>query len=172
MNTHRRARTTRLAAIGLPDACLAANSGTVLLASSGDGTVPEWDPANGHCDATYSWIRSNGQRSARASADSPPTLPHAGDSSSCICATTLRGRFASMAGCSRSVPIPMLPPLPHRDDGLMAVPVPQGHVELDGRLGDHQRRDHRPLAQRAWLSCSSSDSACSSADLALTHASR
>jgi hypothetical protein len=24
----------------------------------------------------------------------------------------------------------MMTPLPHRDDGLMAVPVPQGHIEL------------------------------------------
>jgi hypothetical protein len=25
---------------------------------------------------------------------------------------------------------PVLTPLPHRDDGMMAVPVPQGHVEV------------------------------------------
>ena len=43
-----------LMAIGLPDACLVTNP-DVVLASSDDGNIPAWDPANGNCDATYSW---------------------------------------------------------------------------------------------------------------------
>ena len=50
-----------LVAIGLPDACLSTDAFTVLASASSDGTIPEWDPANSHCDATYAWVRNNGQ---------------------------------------------------------------------------------------------------------------
>src|SRR3569833_2433626 len=50
-----------LVAIGLPDACFSTSATTVLASASSDGTIPEWDPANGLCDSTYSWVRDNGQ---------------------------------------------------------------------------------------------------------------
>ena len=63
-------------AIGLPDACLS-NNANVVLAKSDDGNTPEWDPANGHCDATYSWLQHYGRISPehlRLDAETP----HAG----------------------------------------------------------------------------------------------
>ena len=117
-----------LVAVGLPDACLSPDATAVLAAASSDGTIPEWDPANGHCDATYSWIHHNGTvplERRRITAD----IPQAG-----FLILRLReyapwqvrvnGRLLAFGAD------PVLPPLPHRDDGLMAVPVPQGHVEL------------------------------------------
>ena len=91
-----------LVAIGLPDACLSTNAATVLAAAASDGTIPEWDPANGHCDATYSWIRRNGQIRPNTAA-STLTFPTPAFSS-CICAITPHGRFASTADCSPSAP--------------------------------------------------------------------
>ena len=117
-----------LVAIGLPDACLSTNANTVLAAASSDGTIPEWDPANGHCDVAYAWIRNNGQirtehRHLLAN------IPHAG-----FLILHLREYAAWQVRVNGSLLAfaadPVLSPLPHRDDGLMAVPVPQGHVDL------------------------------------------
>lgn len=114
--------------IGVPDACLVTNATTVLAPASDDGTVPEWDPANGHCDATYSWLRDN--RSVRPEhrrviAD----IPHAGFlilhlREYAAWQVRVNGRLLAFGAD------PVRTPLPHRDDGMMAVPVPQGHVEL------------------------------------------
>jgi len=116
-----------LAAVALPDACLNTNP-AVVLAVAADGNVPEWDPANGHCDATYSWIRIDGQLSPehrRLVADTP----HAG-----FLILHLREYAAWQIRANGNLLAfgadPLFPPLPHRDDGLMAVPVPAGHLEL------------------------------------------
>lgn len=117
-----------LAAIGLPDACLTTDPGTVLAPSSGDGTVPEWDPANGHCDATWTWARRNSRvpiEQRYLSADSP----HAGFlilhlRNYAVWQVRVNGRLLAFGAD------PMMPPLLHRDDGLMAVPVPKGQIEL------------------------------------------
>jgi hypothetical protein len=117
-----------LVAIGLPDACLSASASTVLTAASSDGTIPEWDPANGHCDATYSWIRRSGQlypEHRHLTAD----IPHAGFlilhlRDYAAWQVRVNGRLLAFGAD------PIVTPLPHRDDGLMAVPVPAGHVEL------------------------------------------
>ncbi len=117
-----------IVAIGLPDACLTSNP-TVVLAASADGNLPEWDPANGHCDATYSWIRRDGQLSPEhfhLSADTP----HPG-----FLVLHLRNYAAWKVNVNgRTVALgahPIYGSLPQRDDGLMAVPVPQGPVQLD-----------------------------------------
>jgi hypothetical protein len=117
-----------LAEIGLPEACLTADADTVLAPSSGDGTVPEWDPANGHCDGTWAWTRKNGRlplehRTLMADA------PHAGFlilhlRNYAAWQIRVNGRLVAFGADG------MMTPLPHRDDGLMAVPVPQGHIEL------------------------------------------
>jgi len=113
--------------VGVPDACLVADATTILAASS-DGTIPEWDPANGHCDATYSWIRRDGHiptEHRRIIADTP----HAG-----FLILHLREYAAWQVRVNdRLVAFgvdPALAPLPHRDDGMMAVPVPRGPVEV------------------------------------------
>ena len=117
-----------LIAIGLPDACLTTNP-AVVLARADDGNTPAWDPANGHCDATYQWIRHKGQLSAehlRLTADTP----HAG-----YLVLHLRNYAAWKVGVNgENVALgasPLYASLPRRDDGLMVVPVPQGPVRLD-----------------------------------------
>ena len=116
-----------LMAIGIPDACLTTNPEQVLAASD-DGNIPEWDPANGHCDATFSWVRRNGHLSPehrRLSAD----IPHTG-----FLILHLRNYAAWKIGVNGRLLAfgadPVLPQLPHRPDGLMVVPVAQGHTEL------------------------------------------
>ncbi|MGA8088215.1 MAG: 6-pyruvoyl-tetrahydropterin synthase-related protein [Terracidiphilus sp.] len=117
-----------LMAIGLPDACLSSNA-NVVLAKSDDGDIPEWDPANRHCDATYSWLRHFGRLSPehlRLDAETP----HAGYlilhlRNYAAWKVNVNGRDVAFGAISA------YPHLPHRDDGLMAVPVPQGAVQLD-----------------------------------------
>jgi hypothetical protein len=114
-------------AIGIPDACLTANPDLVLAASD-DGNIPEWDPANGHCDATYSWLRRKGQLSPehlRLSAE----IPNAGFlvlhlRNYAAWQVRLNGNLLAFGADS------ILPPLPHRDDGLMVIPVTQGHADV------------------------------------------
>jgi hypothetical protein len=116
-----------LMAIGLPDACLTTNF-AIVLAKADDGNIPEWNPANGHCDATYSWLRRNGQLSPehlRLAAN----IPHPG-----FLVLHLRNYAAwKIEVNGQTVALGARPDygsLPHRDDGLMAVPVPQGPVQL------------------------------------------
>jgi hypothetical protein len=116
-----------LVAFGLPDACLTTNSATVL-AIADDGNVPQWDPANGHCDATYKWQGPDGRFSPehlRLAAD----IPHPGFlilrlRTYAAWQVRVNGRLIAFGAD------PVLPPLPRRHDGLMAVPVTAGHVEL------------------------------------------
>ena len=116
-----------LMAVGIPDACLTTNPEQVLAASD-DGNIPEWDPANGHCDATYSWLQDRKHRTPehlRLSAE----LPHSG-----FLVLHLRNYAAWQIHLNyRQIAFgadPTLPLLPHRDDGLMAIPVSQGHADL------------------------------------------
>lgn len=117
-----------LMAVGLPDACLS-NSANVVLAKADDGNTPEWDPANGHCDATYSWLRHYGRLSPehlRLDAETPHTgylILHLRDYAAWR--VNLNGRDVAFGANAA------YPKLPRRDDGLMAVPVPQGAVQLD-----------------------------------------
>lgn len=117
-----------LMAIGLPDACLVTNP-AVVLATADDGNIPAWDPANGHCDATYSWQKLKGQRALehlRLTAETP----HAG-----YLILHLRNYAAWKIGINGDVVAlgasPLYASLPHRDDGLMVVPVPQGPVQVN-----------------------------------------
>jgi hypothetical protein len=117
-----------LMAIGLPDACLTSNADAVL-AKSDDGNIPQWDPANGHCDATYSWLRHFGSLSPehlRLDAETPHAgylILHLRDYAAWKVNVNDRDiAFGAKEG---------FPKLPRRDDGLMAVPVPQGAVQLD-----------------------------------------
>ena len=117
-----------LMATGLPDVCLT-SSPAVVLAKSEDGNIPAWDPANGHCDATYSWQRQKAHAAPehlRLAAD----IPHAGYlilhlRSYAAWKVDVNGRVVAF-GAS-----PIYASLPHRDDGLLAVPVSQGRLRLD-----------------------------------------
>jgi hypothetical protein len=116
-----------LMAIGVPDACLVSNP-AIALAKSDDGNIPEWDPSSGHCNATYSWQRQKGQLAPehlRLAANTP----HAG-----YLILHLRDYAAWKVDVNGQVVAfsagPSHGSLPHRDDGLMAVPVPQGPVQI------------------------------------------
>jgi hypothetical protein len=117
-----------LMAIGLPDACLA-SAPDVVLAKSDDGNIPQWDPANGHCDATYAWLRHFGRISPehlRLDAETPHAgylILHLRDYDAWK--VNVNGRDIAFGAKAA------YPKLPRRDDGLMAVPVPQGAVQLD-----------------------------------------
>ena len=117
-----------LVAIGLPDACLTINP-AVVLAKADDGNTPEWDPANGHCDATYQWIRHKGQL-APEHFHLTANTPHAG-----YLVLHLRNYAAWRVAVNGEVVAlgssPLYASLPHRDDGLMVVPVPEGPVRVD-----------------------------------------
>ena len=116
-----------LVAFGLPDACLTTNPDTVLAVAE-DGNVPEWDPANGHCDVIYKWQGSDGKftpEHLRLAAD----IPHAGFlilrlRTYAAWQVRANGRLIAFGADS------LLPTLPHREDGLMAVPVSAGHLDL------------------------------------------
>ncbi len=116
-----------LMAIGLPDACLVTNP-NVVLASSDDGNIPAWNAASGHCDATYSW-EQKGRRTPERLRMSAET-PHAG-----YLILHLRNYAAWKVAVNGEVVAlgasPLYASLPHRDDGLMVVPVPQGPVQVN-----------------------------------------
>ena len=113
-----------LVAVGLPDACLTTNPDTVLATAS-DGNIPQWDPANGHCDAIYSWQAASQPEHLRLSAG----IPHAGFlilhlRNYAAWQVRVNGRLLAFGAD------PILPRLPHRDDGLIAVPVAHGPVQI------------------------------------------
>ena len=116
-----------LVAFGLPDACLTTNPETVLAVAE-EGNVPQWDPANGHCDAIYQWQDRQSRYTPehlRLAAD----IPHAGFlilrlRNNAAWQVRVNGRLIAFGAD------PILPPLPHRSDGLMALPVTKGHIQL------------------------------------------
>jgi 6-pyruvoyl-tetrahydropterin synthase related domain len=116
-------------AFGLPDACLT-TSPSVVLASAEDGNTPQWDPANPHCDATYTWLHRSRRADSAEHLHLIATTPHAG-----FLILRLRSYAAWRVNVNgHTVALdahPVYGSLPHRDDGLMAVPVPQGPVQVD-----------------------------------------
>ena len=106
-----------LAATGLPAACLVRDPATVL--GQGDPDIaPLWTPEQGSCDATYSFapVAKAASEHWRIHAD----VAHAGY-------LVLRLRTYP----AWNVRVNGRPAaLPTRDDGLMAVPVPEGPVDV------------------------------------------
>jgi hypothetical protein len=113
---------------GLPAACLTADSATVLGAlpdnqkgqeqdgqDSGDAH-PIWKPAQGSCEAILRW-QSDQPEHQRLQA----LIPHAG---------FLILRLCAYPAWRITVNGQSLASLPRRDDGLIAVPVPQGPIDL------------------------------------------
>jgi hypothetical protein len=112
-----------LVATGLPLACLVNDPSTVLGAPAGesaDGAVPAWDARQGSCEATF------------AAASSPPkTLPeHLRIAAITPHPATLILRLRSYPAWRVLVNGRPIAALPQREDGLMAVPVPRGPVDL------------------------------------------
>jgi hypothetical protein len=109
-----------LIATGLPAACLVADPATELglvpSDADSDNAIPAWNAAQGSCDATLSWqLDQPEHKLLRALA------PHAG-----FLILRLRGYPAWRIVVNGR----LIASLPHRDDGLIAVPIPQGKVDL------------------------------------------
>ena len=106
---------------GLPAACLVSDPNTALgKAAESPDLPPAWDTAQGSCKATYTWASTPGlapHRHLRIAA----TVDHPG---------TLVLRLLSFPAWQIKVNGRAPASLPHRDDGLIAVPVPQGPVEV------------------------------------------
>jgi hypothetical protein len=108
-----------LVATGLPLGCLV-NDPTVELGSGPENTVPAWYPEQKTCDATFAAAADPGEPASehlRVSA----SVPHAG-----YIVLRLRA-YPAWRVTVNGQPVATLP---HRDDGLMAVPVAAGPLNL------------------------------------------
>jgi hypothetical protein len=109
-----------LVATGLPFSCLVSDPATVLGKRGSEDTPPQWDAGQGSCEATFAsapYPRKTQYQHMRIAA----LIPHAGYLVLRLRAypawrVKVNGQPAEFA--------------PARDDGLMAVPVPQGRVDL------------------------------------------
>jgi hypothetical protein len=108
-----------MVAKGLPDACLVSDPSVVLGRTSEDGVLA-WDAAQGTCDATLS--------ASRESWRIRPEDLHILDNA--VHAGYLILRRRSYPAWRVTVNGQPVNPLPPRDDGLMAVPVPEGRVDV------------------------------------------
>jgi hypothetical protein len=108
-------------ATGLPDACLVSDPSAVLGKADPDNpeSNPVWSADQNACQTTFTTVdgpRTNPEhRSVRA------TIPHSG---------YLVLRLLSYPAWRVRVNGQLVATLPKRDDGLIAVPVPQGPVNL------------------------------------------
>jgi hypothetical protein len=108
-----------LVAIGLPDACLVSNPSAVL-GRGAEGSLRVWNADQGSCEATFAAAPNPGQ--ARAE--------HLRIQGVTDYAGFLILRLRSYPAWRVRVNGRELTGLPRRDDGLMAVPVPEGAVDL------------------------------------------
>jgi hypothetical protein len=109
-----------LVATGLPDACLVSDPGTELGVlpdgADPDNANPAWNTAQGSCDATMRWQDDRPEHRLMRGA-----ISHAG---------FLILRLRSYPAWRIAVNGMPVASLPRRNDGLIAVPVQQGQVDL------------------------------------------
>jgi hypothetical protein len=109
-----------LIATGLPTACLVTDPATELGLVPNDldpdNAIPVWNAAQGSCDATPAWQLDQPERKRLAA-----LVPHGG-----FLILRLRG-YPALRIVINGRPIAELP---RRYDGLIAVPVQQGQVDL------------------------------------------
>lgn len=104
---------------GLPDACLVSDPAIALGATDPDSGNLIWNSTQHTCAATFNFTggRQTNPEHLRLSASSPQP-------------GFLVLRLLSYPAWSIRVNGQLVSNLPHRDDGLIAVPVPQGSVNL------------------------------------------
>jgi hypothetical protein len=109
-----------LVATGLPDACLVSDPTTELgvlpEGADPDETNPAWSAAQGGCDATMRWQNDQPERRLIRG-----EVSHAG-----FLILRLRS-YPAWRIAVNGLPIASFP---RRDDGLIAVPVPHGQIDL------------------------------------------
>ncbi|MGP8225465.1 MAG: hypothetical protein ACLQGT_04850, partial [Terracidiphilus sp.] len=117
-------------ATGLPQACLVSDPAIVLGKETDDPDAPPvWDPAQGSCEATFGAAASSRPEHLRIVG----TIEHAGYlvlrlRSYPAWLVRVNGRAVSSLSHGLASRLPSRPPA--RADGLMAVPVPQGEINL------------------------------------------
>ena len=106
-------------AANLPDACLVSDPETILGKTDPDGGDLLWSPAQRTCTATYGFVngRQTNPEHLRLHADAPRS-------------GFLVLRLLSYPAWSIRVNGHSAASLPSRDDGLIAVPVPSGPVNI------------------------------------------
>jgi hypothetical protein len=113
-----------LIATGLPDACLVSDPARVLgkvrPETASFWTVPAWEPGQNSCEATYANTEARPEDSIRHRRIAA-LIPHPG---------YLILRLRSYPAWQVKVNGRPISDLPRRGDGLMAVPVPRGPVDL------------------------------------------
>jgi hypothetical protein len=106
-----------LVAAGLPFACLVSDPATVLgIASETPDSPPAWEPGQRSCAATFEATQNQAEHLRLAA-----STPHAG---------FLILRLRTYPAWRVRLNGRTIYDLPRREDGLMAVPVPQGPVDL------------------------------------------
>ncbi len=108
-------------AMGLPDACLVSDPSTVLgkVDPENPNSNPVWRPGQNSCQATFTTV--NGARTNPEHRTIRAVIPRPG---------YLVLRLLSYPAWRVRVNGQLVTKLPRRGDGLMAVPVPQGPVNL------------------------------------------
>jgi hypothetical protein len=108
-------------ATGLPDACLVTDPTIELGRANPDDADanPTWSPDQGSCQATFAEV--NGSQTNPEHRRIDATIAHPG---------YLVLRLVRYPAWHVRVNGQLLTDLPQRDDGLIAVPVPQGPVDL------------------------------------------
>ncbi len=124
-----------LLAMNLPEACLTSSPVTVL-GQGPDGADLEWSADQKTCDATFAATPHPGKEAAEQLSIHAVTN-HAG---------YLVLRLRTFPAWQVRVNGNLIPTLPERADGLMAVPVSAGASEPDRELDHHSRHRRRPLA--------------------------
>jgi hypothetical protein len=111
-----------LLATNLPFACLVDDPDTDLGVATGvPDEPPEWTAAQGSCEATYTASRTELSRHDAEHLRFAANIPHPG---------ALVLRLRSYPAWRVSVNGQPVGALPQREDGLIAVPVPQGPVTI------------------------------------------
>jgi len=106
-----------LIATGLPDACLVSDPATELgIAAQSSDSPPVWEAGQGSCESTFAASRKEAEHLRIAA-----SAPHTG---------FLILRLRSYPAWRVAVNGQPVSELPRRDDGLIAVPVPQGPIDL------------------------------------------
>jgi hypothetical protein len=103
-------------ATGLPEACFSNDSNTTLGVADGPNAIPGWRPEQGSCEATAT---AQLQQPEHLRIDTVTTQPG-----------FLILRLLSYPAWRITVNGQPTSPADPRDDGLIAVPVPQGRVEV------------------------------------------
>jgi hypothetical protein len=118
-----------MVAVGLSFACIVSDPsivlGSVPAGEAADGTQPAWDAAQGSCEAAVPQSSANKQNERQFANPEHLNLLVVGQHPGFLIL-----RLRSYPAWRVQVNGSLVSAMPTREDGLMAVPVPQGRVAL------------------------------------------